>query len=117
MFRMSRKKSELLSALVESLGGMKLRVRVKLLGQDQISEWSKWISIPSPSYFEMEGFLPLEIECIEWLEVESSGSRYVGRLIPPKKFDVTETLIKSFRGMELDVSQSDGQVRIEFPRP
>jgi hypothetical protein len=111
---MNRIKSELLAKIIASLVESKLRVRVKLVGQDWVSEWSKWISTPSPSYFEIEGSAPERIEDIQWVEVESSGSRDVGRLVPAKRFDLTDALIDELSQKGLPVSRNNGLIRVEF---
>lgn len=113
---MNRKKGEYLAKIISSLGESKLRVRVKLVGQHWVSEWSKWISIPSPSYFEIEGSTPVRIEDIEWVEIESSGSRDVGRLVPAKRFDLTDSLIDELGQKGLPVSRYNEVTRVEFQR-
>lgn len=45
------------------------KVRVKLLNDDEPSEWASWLINPVPGYLELEKYGPVLIKEIEWLEI------------------------------------------------
>jgi hypothetical protein len=48
------------------------KVRVKLLNDDEPSEWSTWLTNPVHGYFELDQYGPVLIKDIEWLEIRVS---------------------------------------------
>jgi hypothetical protein len=70
------------------------RYRLKIKNEALDAAWSNWLGHPSDTYLEAENQGPYSIKNIEWIEIDPVESRRIGRLVPDKKIDHTEPLIK-----------------------
>ena len=48
------------------------KVKVKLLDDNEPSEWSAWLTSPVDGYLELDQYGPVAIKDIEWLEIRVS---------------------------------------------
>lgn len=62
-----------ISLLLEAFPKMRsAKVRVKLLKDDEPTEWSAWLTCPVQGYLELDQYGPVPTKDIEWLEVRIS---------------------------------------------
>lgn len=47
-------------------------VKLKLLDDDEPTEWSRWLISPTQGYVELEQYGPVSIKDIDWLEIRVS---------------------------------------------
>jgi len=71
-----------------------LRVRVKVVSRDNISDWKGgWLTHGS-GYFEHIGVGPMLFSYIEWLDIESIYEKHRGKLVSPEVINVQEEIQK-----------------------
>jgi len=82
---------ELVSTMVKKF---KLRTRVLIVGNNEPSEWSPWVTFPSESYVELAGIGPIKRNDIVWLEIANVEYRKRGRLVPDEEISHLDEIVE-----------------------
>jgi hypothetical protein len=86
----------------------KVSVRLKILKNEGISDWSPWLVEPSNGYVEVKETGPVHSSLIEWVEISSVREERLGRLIPVKLIDCRQEIIIALNELGIDFKLTEG---------
>jgi hypothetical protein len=87
----------------------KVGVRLKILKNEDISDWSPWLVEPSNGYVEVKETGPVHSSLIEWVEISSVRKERLGRLIPVKLVDCRQEIITALNEFDIDFELTEGE--------
>jgi hypothetical protein len=96
---------EKISMVVERF---RVGVRLKILGSEDIFDWSPWLVEPSNGYVEVKETGPVHSSLIEWVEIRSVREERLGRLIPVKLIDCRQEIIIALNELGIDFEPTEG---------
>ena len=86
--------------------------RLQIKNGSSNAAWSNWIIKPSETYYETEKQGPYAVHDIEWIELNPVEERKEGNLIPVKKVDHTDEIVKLLEELTIPYMIVDGITRI-----
>lgn len=92
-----------------------LRCRVLLL-DGCLTDWSPWLTLPSPSYAEIKSYGPFRLLDVVYVEIESIESRHVGNRVPPKLIDHSEEVRQELDRLDLAFEQTQSTFRVQVAK-
>ncbi len=91
-----------------------LTIRVEL-NNGRITEWSKWLTVPSTGYFELATAGPYrQIEAVA-IELDSIQINKIGRLVPDQTKDMSSDLEEELKKLKIVYKKDDSVFRIFVP--
>lgn len=101
---------EKIAALSNRLG---CQPRIKLKHDDAPEAWgNKGISFPVSGFIELQG--PWSYREIEWIEIDPTVMKHIGRLTTPKQLNHLEIIVSLLQVEDVGYEVIDGIVRIPF---
>lgn len=96
---------EIIKSILDQLP---IQVRVGLR-KGEVSDWSSFLTIPSPSYVELKGSGPEKKEDIEFIEIDPISMQITGKLVKPKLTSFCDEIqgILNAGGVTFSVVQND----------
>lgn len=89
---------------------------LKIKNESPAATWSNWIIKPSDNYFETEMQGPHSLNDIEWIEVNPVEERKDGRLVPVKKIDHTDQIVKLLEDQSFPYLIVEGIIQVYIVR-
>jgi hypothetical protein len=102
--------------IVEIIGSLNLRCRIKASDDDDVSDWSEKIWSPVPSCFELFSCGPVPIRQIEWLDIDPVVTTKKGRLLPEMKEDKRDALVSALTKQKIKFEDLGAFIRIRSPK-
>ena len=101
---------EIISSILQ-----KIPVKIKVVFKDgSRSDWSNWLTFPSPGYGEIMVHGPFKIIDVNYLEIDAIESKKFGKRIPEKKIDHTMELKKILQEAKINFEQETNILRINL---
>lgn len=80
----------------------------------EVSQWDKWVIIPSDSYLELPSVGPVRISNCKILEINTKKTNVIGRLIEPKIIDYSEEIKELLFSNGIDFDFKNSIVKVKF---
>jgi len=77
-----------------------------------LSDWDTVAIVPVPSYIELPIHEPVRVADILWFEIDPVEIEHVGCLVPDKRIDHTEAVLRELEAQSLNYETVDGNLRI-----
>lgn len=98
---------------VDVLKTFHLLTRVQWSGDTEPTSWEHSLFIPTSGYLETGSLGPVPWQAIQWIEVDTVEECHIGRLVPPKKIDHSDSLINALDNAGLPFVRIDRVIRIQ----
>jgi len=101
----------MLEEISKLVGTYSVLIRV-VFKDGSVSDWSKWMTFPSPGYGEITRHGPFQFRDVEFIEINPIEIRTMGKRVSEKSIDHSKKLIENLQYLNIDHKQSSDLIRI-----
>jgi hypothetical protein len=104
--------SDKLESFTDFFKTTKCEIKVKVIGQKESTIWNSWIIRLELNYLEFENLGPLNINQVEWNDINPVEQVYIGRLTSPRQIDKTESIKNYLENKSIPYTLSNNFIRV-----